>query len=259
MCILYSYRGLWRWPICLCSLSCFLCLELIFFFFSSRRRHTRSDRDWSSDVCSSDLLEKHHADLLTAYAKQQERMVETEKGTKDGNVIQFPKGAGATGKGASTEGTSRVPSPPPPEFFEDLAWRVNDDERLQRLCQEIHDIRFDVTPIAAALILRALLEYSLIYQLKSKKLFSTFQKAQGKNQGLDNLLNYCKEKKNGVFKEQNIYRHLEGFLSSKFKDKLDFAAHNKYGDITPGLLRDMRTYCRPIIEHIVHKEEDAWR
>src|SRR5437868_14881760 len=28
---------------------------LIFFFFSSRRRHTRSKRDWSSDVCSSDL------------------------------------------------------------------------------------------------------------------------------------------------------------------------------------------------------------
>src|SRR2546421_5275431 len=28
---------------------------LCFFFFSSRRRHTRSDRDWSSDVCSSDL------------------------------------------------------------------------------------------------------------------------------------------------------------------------------------------------------------
>src|SRR5216683_4920373 len=25
------------------------------FFLSSRRRHTRSDRDWSSDVCSSDL------------------------------------------------------------------------------------------------------------------------------------------------------------------------------------------------------------
>src|SRR6266496_4755421 len=33
-----------------------------FFFFSSRRRHTRSLRDWSSDVCSSDLdrtLEAH--------------------------------------------------------------------------------------------------------------------------------------------------------------------------------------------------------
>src|SRR5687768_18033098 len=29
---------------------------MFFFFFSSRRRHTRCSRDWSSDVCSSDLL-----------------------------------------------------------------------------------------------------------------------------------------------------------------------------------------------------------
>src|SRR5256884_7243374 len=28
---------------------------VFFFFFSSRRRHTRCSRDWSSDVCSSDL------------------------------------------------------------------------------------------------------------------------------------------------------------------------------------------------------------
>src|SRR3712207_7020170 len=28
---------------------------MLFFFFSSRRRHTRYWRDWSSDVCSSDL------------------------------------------------------------------------------------------------------------------------------------------------------------------------------------------------------------
>src|SRR6267378_7561417 len=30
-------------------------MAFVFFFFSSRRRHTRSLRDWSSDVCSSDL------------------------------------------------------------------------------------------------------------------------------------------------------------------------------------------------------------
>src|SRR5215469_899605 len=30
-------------------------MSSFFFFFSSRRRHTRSLRDWSSDVCSSDL------------------------------------------------------------------------------------------------------------------------------------------------------------------------------------------------------------
>src|SRR5256886_5472877 len=38
-----------------------MCL-VVFFFFSSRRRHTRFDCDWSSDVCSSDLIESwpHH-------------------------------------------------------------------------------------------------------------------------------------------------------------------------------------------------------
>src|SRR5947209_11958977 len=37
---------------------------LCFFFFSSRRRHTRYWRDWSSDVCSSDLeLDPHGVGL----------------------------------------------------------------------------------------------------------------------------------------------------------------------------------------------------
>src|SRR5262245_64551789 len=38
-----------------------LILLFFFFFFSSRRRHTRCLSDWSSDVCSSDLV---HRDLL---------------------------------------------------------------------------------------------------------------------------------------------------------------------------------------------------
>src|SRR5205085_5723345 len=40
---------------CFFFISLFLCL-FFFFFFSSRRRHTRFDCDWSSDVCSSDLI-----------------------------------------------------------------------------------------------------------------------------------------------------------------------------------------------------------
>src|SRR5436309_13700827 len=35
----------------------------MFFFFSSRRRHTRFSRDWSSDVCSSDLAAPGEAQL----------------------------------------------------------------------------------------------------------------------------------------------------------------------------------------------------
>src|SRR5438105_12658825 len=48
------------------------CLTL-FFFFSSRRRHTRSTRDWSSDVCSSDLRQE----ALNLPAKQAQKSIET--------------------------------------------------------------------------------------------------------------------------------------------------------------------------------------
>src|SRR5256886_4959939 len=37
---------------------CRLTTRSLYFFFSSRRRHTRFDCDWSSDVCSSDLLNR---------------------------------------------------------------------------------------------------------------------------------------------------------------------------------------------------------
>src|SRR3712207_8662347 len=46
----------------------FFFIAFFFFFFSSRRRHTRYWRDWSSDVCSSDLVEvlaARHGRVLT--------------------------------------------------------------------------------------------------------------------------------------------------------------------------------------------------
>src|SRR6266496_3920640 len=49
-CTSFFQRG-FSFSISVPSISC------LFFFFSSRRRHTRSLRDWSSDVCSSDLGE----------------------------------------------------------------------------------------------------------------------------------------------------------------------------------------------------------
>src|SRR5215217_9266356 len=44
-----------------------LFVVVLFFFFSSRRRHTRYWRDWSSDVCSSDL---HPAPVHEADAEE---------------------------------------------------------------------------------------------------------------------------------------------------------------------------------------------
>src|SRR6266513_4953347 len=50
----------------------------MFFFFSSRRRHTRSTRDWSSDVCSSDLLNLARDALEREEARAKERIAELD-------------------------------------------------------------------------------------------------------------------------------------------------------------------------------------
>src|SRR5699024_11952776 len=53
-----------------------------FFFFSSRRRHTISKRDWSSDVCSSDLL------LEPPLPREKARRVTLQKGP---NIASIPE------------------------------------------------------------------------------------------------------------------------------------------------------------------------
>src|SRR5688572_31423532 len=58
--------------VCLCFVSVLFFLYdflflFFFFFFSSRRRHTRFDCDWSSDVCSSDLPTDTWTHLAATY------------------------------------------------------------------------------------------------------------------------------------------------------------------------------------------------
>src|SRR3989454_1595728 len=61
---------------------------LCFFFFSSRRRHTRLQGDWSSDVCSSDLAQQQ-ATLVS--------MVEREHAGTDRLAGDDPKLVGLAG------------------------------------------------------------------------------------------------------------------------------------------------------------------
>src|SRR5256885_11918627 len=70
---------------------------LVFFFFSSRRRHTRLQGDWSSDVCSSDLRgaigadqacavqRKDHGQLLQRHVVDQLVVAALQEGGVDGN------------------------------------------------------------------------------------------------------------------------------------------------------------------------------
>src|SRR3712207_7003563 len=63
-----------------------VCIVSIIFFFSSRRRHTRYWRDWSSDVCSSDLLQEAGVHLVPAQlAVEQARSV---KGAEEIELIR---------------------------------------------------------------------------------------------------------------------------------------------------------------------------
>src|SRR5439155_12890379 len=59
-------------------------LFYFYFFFSSRRRHTRWPRDWSSDVCSSDLahVERASIDVRPRGDEQVEVALSCEAGTE---------------------------------------------------------------------------------------------------------------------------------------------------------------------------------
>src|SRR5438445_1507403 len=61
-----------------------LLLSLYLFFFSSRRRHTRYWRDWSSDVCSSDLLTTNKTEFFL--------------GAQQGEVMRLAEELGLVGR-----------------------------------------------------------------------------------------------------------------------------------------------------------------
>src|SRR5690606_40284262 len=72
----------------------------IFFFFSSRRRHTRFSRDWSSDVCSSDLplsMQKIRQILLFVERGFSQRSIERETGINRRTIAGYIKTFTASG------------------------------------------------------------------------------------------------------------------------------------------------------------------
>src|SRR2546426_9234217 len=115
-----------------------------FFFFSSRRRHTRLQGDWSSDVCSSDLWDPSTASegphTLTAVARNDAGNMTTSEPV--------------------TVTVSHAPPPPPPATFApgdvfvsletgSVQWRSPDGTLHAELVGQVpgaaEGIRFDAT------------------------------------------------------------------------------------------------------------------
>src|SRR5690606_39755011 len=61
----------------------------LLFFFSSRRRHTRFSRDWSSDVCSSDLLSADGEPLIWAGSNRFGAILENVVMDADSRTVDF--------------------------------------------------------------------------------------------------------------------------------------------------------------------------
>src|SRR5207248_6183166 len=66
------------------------------FFFSSRRRHTRSYGDWSSDVCSSDLKMASSATLTASHCSHKCSRVH-----RNGTPLRKPRNSGGSPSGVS--------------------------------------------------------------------------------------------------------------------------------------------------------------
>src|SRR5205085_12232580 len=90
-----------------------VCLGLFFFFFSSRRRHTRFDCDWSSDVCSSDLQLAYEESIRVPLVIRDDAL-NLAQGSTDSHIVAnidfaptFAEAGGVPAPGV--EGSSLIP------------------------------------------------------------------------------------------------------------------------------------------------------
>src|SRR3989449_10440861 len=111
---------------------------MFFFFFSSRRRHTRCSRDWSSDVCSSDLTPV--ADILPDRSVEEEVLLRDDAEKPAVSVLSKRSNVAAVERDPPSH---RVVEPEDEVSERRLAGAAWTDERddLTSLDLEIHAIQ----------------------------------------------------------------------------------------------------------------------
>lgn len=170
-------------------------------------------------------------------------------GATSGTSGAKPGSAGGKGNGKGKTGTPQ--SAKASEFFEKLICMVNDD-RLIALTKEITQIRPSDFPIASAMLLRALFESALTYQVKqSGKTKELNKKSGGKDIGLQALISFCANKQNQIFSHHRAADALDSLDKSALKNHLDFIVHGRWVEADEIVVKAAARLLRPLIKHIV--------
>jgi len=179
-------------------------------------------------------------------------------------------GSGAVQPAAGTGGGSATASPPtkPPVtaekrkpgapqsakasvFFEKLVCAV-DDDRLIALTNEITKIMPADFPISSAMLLRALFESALTYQVnKAGKTKELNKKNNGRDIGLQTLISFCANEQYKIFTYKRARDTLDAFEKTGMKDNLDFIVHGRWIEAEATLVETTARMLRPLITHIV--------
>lgn len=165
-----------------------------------------------------------------------------------------PRPAHAASKLKDTN-KATIKSPTASEFFENLNCLVKDDHLL-KLAAELKGIEYTKRPAAACMLLRAVFECSLVYQLKKKKRWTSLvETKKGKDPSLDMLMTYCANEQHNVFAEKRICTLLSNDAAIKAKDYLDLVTHGRWAEADPTHLRSVATRLRKVIVAILEDSQ----
>ncbi|CCJ32847.1 ParB/Srx family N-terminal domain-containing protein [Caloramator australicus] len=135
---------------------------------------------------------------------------------------------------------SKDDRPKPSVFFEDLTWNDLDPNNpensgLISIAEEIVSISknnyYKKFPISATILMRGLLEQSMIYYLKKKALYQNLLKgSNGKTPALEKIIKYFINNKSNIFNnDKNFERTFTSFAENPgTKDYLDMVIHNPH-------------------------------
>ena len=179
---------------------------------------------------------------------------------KDENTS--PSSTKDTGKGKTQDiPNNKQVNKNPVKYFEELTCSVK-NQRLRRLTSELREIskknQINTLPIATLVLTRAILEYSLLYQLEKQKKFKDF-KEQHPQEHLSDLILYVKKNVKSLFDEYAASKAetaLEIFLSRQELKYLNVMVHGGWLDPTVGHIQDVIGDIRELLQTILSGENN---